>query len=42
MKSNSKDDEESKADQLDEETDDDDLGAIFKSLQTSCGLIATT
>lgn len=30
MKGNSKNDEESEADQLDEKTDDDDLGAVFK------------
>lgn len=30
MKGNRKNDEESEADKLDEETDDDDLGAIFK------------
>lgn len=42
MKSNSKNDKEPEADKLDEETNDDDLGAIFKGFQASRGLIATT
>lgn len=40
MKSNSKNNEESEADKLDEEADDNDLGTIFKGFQASRGLIA--
>lgn len=41
MKGDSKNNEESEADKLDGETDDDDLGAIFKGFQASRGLITT-
>jgi hypothetical protein len=41
MESNSNDNEETKAEQLDEETSDDDLRTISERFQASCSLIST-
>lgn len=41
MKRNSNDDEKAEEDELDEETDNDDLGASVEGLQASCSLVAT-